>query len=120
MTKLDRIVASARLVELHAGDRVLSPRGEVMHHEPRILAPGRKNIAVVVDGRPLGVMLFRYDGLRLLYCDREGRVHGEDVAGTDVHALMYAGMQRMAVVIREFLGERHPLANMASANKAAA
>lgn len=120
MGKIDRVVSSARLVELRAGDRVLSPRGEVMHYESSIVVPGRKNIAVVVGGRPLGVLMFRYDGLRVLYCDREGRVHHEDIQGTDVHALMYAGMQRMAVVIREFLGDRHPLADMASANKAAA
>jgi hypothetical protein len=37
-----------------------------------------------------------------------------------VDDLMFAAMQRMAILIREFLGERHPLAERMSANTMAA
>lgn len=115
MAKLD---ASLRV--LQPGDVIRSPLGEVLHREPSIEIAGPKNAAFMLGGAPVGVVEFRYGGCRLRYCDREGRIHEETIDGLDVDALMVAAMQRMAILIREFLGERHPLAEQMSANKAAA
>lgn len=120
MAKADQIASSGSLMVLQPGDVIRTPRGEELHREPTLVIPGPKNAAFMLGGSPVGVIVFRYGEVRLRYCDREGIIHEERIGGHDVDALMFAGMQRMAIVIREFLGERHPLADMASANKAAA
>lgn len=120
MAQADAIATTGSLMVLQPGDVVNTPRGEELHREPTLVIPGPRNAAFMLGGAPVGVIVFRYGEARIRYCDREGVIHEETIAGHDVDALMFAGMQRMAIVIREFLGERHPLADRASANRVAA
>lgn len=120
MSKAERIARSASLRPLAPGDVVTTPRGAEMHREPSFVIPGPRNAAFMLNGAPVGVVAFLYGGCRLRYCDREGRMHEERIDGHNVDDLMHAAMQRMAILTREFLGERHPLADRASANTVAA
>lgn len=113
-------LVNAHLHWLSPGDVINSPRGEPMHEEPRVVLPGWQAVAFLLKGAPVGVLVIRPGNVELRYCDREGIIHREPVKGLDFDDIMEKGIARMVYLIGQFLGERHPLAAMPSANAVAA
>ena len=100
------------------GDQIVSPLGEVLYIEPRFLVPDTAAYAYTLSGRTIGVLVLRRGDLStLIYCDSEGRKHEEKIMADTFEQHMEMGANRMSVLIGSFLGERHPLADRAVANK---
>lgn len=96
----------------------MSPLGEVLYVEPRFLIPDAAAYAYTLSGRPVGVLVLRKgESSTLIYCDGEGRKHEEKIMADTFEQHMEMGASRMSVLIGSFLGERHPLADRAVANK---
>lgn len=112
--------AFARNASVYAcqpGDRIVGPTGQEMYREPLIVAWGWRAVALMWKGSPIGVVVFRPgEPTSLRYCDHEGRVHEERIEPSGEEAEMKFAMLRMAEIVKHFLGERHPLAEAASAN----
>lgn len=112
-----KLAARFGVTEMHHGDRVVSPRGEEIYKQPLIM-PGQQSFAFTLDGSPVGVVIVRRgDGGFLRYCDREGRVHQEQIMADTTDQTMAMAVNRMAVVVGAMMGERHPLAEATSANR---
>lgn len=115
------IARKAGVRKCNPGDRMVSPRGETFYVEPTVIIPRCAAYQFIVNGAPMAVMIFRGGIMpQLRYCDREGRVHSEDIAGGTFEQQMLVGIARMAELTKQFLGERHPLASQPSLNGAPA
>ena len=99
------------------GDKFTTPRGQIMYEEPRVALPGCEAWGLFLKGHSIGVLIVRQGNCTLRYCDPAGIVHSEDMPDMmSPEEQAIAAMHRMARLAKQFLGERHPLAEAASAN----
>lgn len=111
------IASAAGVYPMQPGDVLNSPRGEPMHRQPTLLLPGHEAFVFTLKGSAIGVIILRPSGSELRYFDHEGIVHTEQMGVNSPADCMDRGIRRMCELIGKFLGERHPLAEVASANK---
>ncbi len=102
---------------MEPGDVLNSPRGEPVYRQPKLVVPGHEAFIFTLKGRAIGVIVFSPQGSDLRYFDREGIIHTEQMGVDGADAVMERAIQRMCELISKFLGERHPLAEAASANR---
>lgn len=93
------------------GQKFAGPTGNVFYEEPKVIIPGTGAFVMRVQGRPVAVVYHRM-GLRvtLRYCDPQGNVINEEMAGDSFKFQMKAAVERMCKVILKYMGERHPAA----------
>ncbi len=117
-----RLKVNANIIDLRPGDKVMSPRGEVMHEVSKIVLPGSrlKSFGFALHGTVIAVLVHAPGTNTLIYCDREGRKHEEPIPGWGIDQVMHNAVQRVSKLVAVFLGQRHPLADAPSANEAAA
>lgn len=110
------IARQSGLRRMVPGDVIMSPYGKQMYIEPRFIVPGWDAFAFTYKDMPIGVLIIRAgQPTKLRYCDWEGAVQDETIAGDSRNEQMRTAMQRMTVLIKQFLGERHPMALAAGA-----
>lgn len=114
---LNELAKSAGIYPMEPGDVIKSPRGEPMHRQPRLILEGHEAFVFHLRGNAIGVIVIQPGRVELKYFDHEGIIHTEQMGADAPSACMDRAIRRMCELIGKFLGERHPLAEAASANK---
>ncbi len=109
----------AGMMKCLPGDKFVSPLGQVYYQEPGIILPGAHAYAFMVGEQPVGVVIWRQgQQAQLRYCDLEGRMHHQYIAGDSFELQLVAVIQRMSELKRQYMAaSRHPLARRAVANR---
>lgn len=113
----EQVARGAKLYEFQPNDCVMGPRGHVMYQEPGLVMPGWHAFGFMLQGKPVGVLIVRPgQPVTLRYFDREGQIRDEKFPADSPEAGMVGAIARMSDLIKNYLGQRHPLADLAAAN----
>lgn len=117
LAQAQKIAKRVAVRPLKLNDRIMTPRGETLYHR-RLELPGMPAFVFLDSGRAMGVTVIKPGSVsELRYCDREGRIHVDTFSAATVEHGLKQAMESMAKVAAQMLGERHPLAEAASANR---